>query len=417
MNLRLYLKLAILLTAVDSIFLTYLYSAGMGDDFVRIYLLAKVVIDAVFVMSNWKLMRPSRFEAALLMILALHAFAGFVLLPMISNAYLPGRAVNDLIGPLFFITKVIMFRGLIGRGDLSPNMIRLLVRSLIVLAVIQIMIFSVLSRSSGAYAGITPPVNVPIAFGLAFSQPWLIAVSMVVILLSGKRSFLLAAVIAISIRSAVQPNNRVPFVIGGAVVILVMVLVGGAASGMIPEAILDKMRQSSMIFDLAGIVFRDGPGALFDESVRHDLYLATAGRSEEIFAIIANMNWYNFFTGLGAGFTYSYMHWDGWMDGYANSHFSPLALTYKFGIIFMLCTYQYIWEGVLTLLKGDDKFASMIALAIIIFVVESFFAFNLFVEVFLPLLVALRQLAVTGDLPRSEKTRPATIRGESNVRV
>jgi len=416
-NLRLYLKLAILLTAIDSIFLTYLYSAGLGDDFVRTYLLAKVVTDVIFVMSNWKLMRPSRFEAALLLILALHAFAAFVLLPMISSAYLPGRAVNDLTGPLFFITKVIMFRGLISRGDLSPEMIRLLVRSLIVLAVIQIVIFSVLSRSSGAYAGITPPVNVPIAFGLAFSQPWLIAVSMIVILLSGKRSFLLAALIAIGIRAAVQPNNRVPFIVGGALVIFVMVLVGGAASGLIPEAILEKLKQSSMIFDLAGIALRDGPGALFDESVRHDLYLATAGRSEEIFAIIGAMHWYNLFTGLGAGFTYSYMHWDGWMDGYANSHFSPLALTYKFGIIFMLCIYRYIWAGVLTLLKGDDRFASMIALSVIIFVVESFFAFNLFVEVFLPLLVALRQLAVAGDLPRPEIARPAIIRGESNVRV
>lgn len=416
MTLRTYLKLAIALTAIDAVVISYFYSAGFGDSLFRPFFVIKGAVDVLFILVNWRNIRPSRFEIALISFTLIHAIAGLIVLPMISTSYVPARAANDVIWPILFLLKVVIFRGLINNGGLSSDGLKMLVRWAFYLSIIQVVIFIIFSRMSGAYAGITPPVNLPLSYGLAFSQPWFIGVSLVAIILSGKRSFLLGALVAIGLRALIQRKNRMAFMIAASLAFALLAFaIGGSAAGILPEDIDDKLKQMAGILDPIKIAFTDGPSAIFDESVRHDLYIASAGRSEEIFGIVSHMSWYNIFIGLGAGFTYSYMHWEGWVDGYANSHFSPLALTYKFGIIYAICMYAYISKGIVGLIRSNDRMTSMVGFGLVMFLVQSLFAFNLFVEIFFPFLVALRQVAERTAVPVSNVGRRGD--GGSDVRA
>lgn len=394
MTLKAYIKFALLLTAIDAIILSYFYSASLGDELSRPFLVAKGVLDVFFILGNWKNFKSSRLEIVLISVLAIHTVAGLVVMPMFSTSYLPGRAANDVIWPILFLFKIVIFRNLIEKGGFSTKDLKYLVRIMLYLSVVQIAIFVIFSRISGAYAGIAPPTNLPLSYGLAFSQPWMIVTCVIVILLSGKRSFLLGALVAVGVRALVQRKNRAAFLALGAFAIIVIVgSIGGAAAGILPQDISDKLKQAGDIFGPIGIAFRDGPSALLEDAVRHELYVSTAGRSEEFFSIFSVMSWYNLFVGLGAGFTYSYLHWEGWVDGYANSHFSPLALTYKFGIIYAGLLYWYVSKGILRLVRTNDGLSCMVAFGLVMFLVQSLFAFNLFVELFFPLLIALRQVA------------------------
>jgi hypothetical protein len=407
MTLRTYLIFVIGLMAVDAVVLSTLYSAGMGDDFSGAFFIVKGLIDAIFLLMNWRRITPTRFETGLILFIVVHALAGLIVLPMISNSYLPSRAANDVVWPILFLAKIVVFRNLISGGGLPERTLKMVIRWAIFLAVAQVVIFIVLSRVSGAYAGITPPVNLPLAYGLAFSQPWMLLASIGAILLSGKRAFVVGALVAVSARALVQRKNRGPFLIAAAFAFAFLaVAIGGASAGILPEGIDEKLKQMAGILEPIQIAMKEGPSALFDDTVRHELYLATAGRSEEIFGITSNMSWYNVLIGLGAGFTYSYMHWEGWVDGYANSHFSPLAVTYKFGIVYAILLYAYISKGVISLIRSNDAMARFVAFGIILFLVQSLFAFNLFVEMLFPFLIALRQVA--------EKTIDPVMRGRGN---
>lgn len=395
MTFRSYLKWAVLLVAIDATVLTYFYSADLDSGLARPLFVMKGALDCLFILSNLRKAQMSRIEIIILLVLALHAIGGMIIFPMISSSYLPSRAFNDVFWPVIFVLKVAIIRNLTFEDVFSAADWKSLSLKLIGISLVQVAIFLFFSRYSGAYAGITPPVNLPFAYGVALSHPMVLLLSLVLIVLSGKRAYLLAAVAVFAVRAIVRRQNRSAFIVLGIVgVIALTSAVGGAAAGLIPTAVLEKFVDSSQVFNLIGIIAREGFGVLSEDVVRRSLYAATAGRSEEFLAIIGQMTWSNFFFGLGAGFTYSYLHWDGWVDGYANSHFSPLSLTYKFGVFYMLIIYIYIFRGTLKLFRSQINFAEFLGIGLMLFFVQSIFAYNLFAEIFLPLLVGLRAAAL-----------------------
>jgi hypothetical protein len=170
-----------------------------------------------------------------------------------------------------------------------------------------------------------------------------------------------------------------------AILLALFVLIGN-------DKILNTVNSASQLLDIMELY-----GIDFDsEEIRSILYSLTGGRSEEFYAIMSVMEPLSWIIGLGPGFTYDILYFGDIISGYANSHFSPLSLSYKFGLIFTLILYSYLIGPVLKLINFSGPLALMLASIISLFILQSIFAFNLFSEPYLAIFLAYG-MAVVSD--------------------
>lgn len=390
MLLRNYLKVVFGLVAIDSIFLTITYSSLLDSSLTPLLLAARIAVDIIFLAFAWSHIKLTKIEAALIFMLVLSCL--FATLPgtQHSSSYSISRFFNDVSGPLLFILKVSALRSLF-RQDNSALNIKKLSRALIILSTIQVLIFIYFSAQSGAYAGITPPINIPGALYIATFNYLGLAATVILIALSGKRSFLISVALVSSLSIILRGSHRNKLVfltILTAIVSLFFVLGN--------EKINATVVAASEFFDMTEIQNID----LYSEQVRSDLYFLTGGRSEEFYGILREMQPLSWIIGLGPGFTYGYLYVDGLVEGYANAHFSPLSLTYKFGAVYALLFYAYLAGNIRTLLNISHPHSFVIGCTLSIFLLQSFFAFNLYAEPYLPIFLALGMI-----IPRTSKKK------------
>ena len=296
-----------------------------------------------------------------------------------SSIYSFGRFLNDISGPLLFILKVSVFRALFFY-NISVLNIHKLSKALLYLSMAQVIIFLYFSAKTGAYAGITLPVNIPAALYISSFNYVSLGVVVCLIVLSGKRSFLIsvAAVSALAIFVRGSHRNRSAFLILLAILTAAIILFGN-------DKIFNTVSAANDLLELTNNSLLD-----FDsDQMRSGLYLLTAGRSEELYSILGEMNLRSWIIGLGPGFTYSIVHADGIIDGYANAHFSPLSLTYKFGVIYAFVFYCYIMAVIVSLFRSRGSKSLFIGSALLIYSLQSLFAFNFFADPYFPIILGL----------------------------
>ncbi len=374
-----YLKMVFGLVVLDSIFFTFMYSALRDTSLVPLLLGTRIAVDIIFLIYFWRHIKLSNIE--MLLIFAMLASCCFATFPNVqySSVYSISRFFNDISGPLLFILKVSTLRSLF-RQDVSVFNIKKMSRALMILSGIQVLIFLYFSAESGAYAGITPPVNIPAAFYICTFNHLGFAATVILIALSGKRSFFVsvAIVYAFTIFFRKPPRNMLVFLVVLSAMATMFAIFGN-------EKFFGTVTLATEFFNTTEIFHID-----FDsDRVRSNLYMLTAGRSEEIYGILNEMKPSSWLIGLGPGFTYGFLHIDGVIEGYANSHFSPLSFIYKFGVPFMLIFYGYIIFNIRVLLKSPRKNSYIVGCALTIFVLQSFFAFNFYAEPYFAILMAL----------------------------
>lgn len=387
-----YLKATFAVVAFDSIFLTFTYSALLDSSVTTLILGARIVIDITFLVLAWRHILLRKIEVALIFMVLLSSVCAALPSIMFSAEYSINRFFNDISGPLLFLLKASALRALFLQQTSTLN-IKKLSRALIILSVIQILIFVYFSAQTGAYAGISLPINLPVAWYVGtFNHLGLVA-TLILIILSGKRSFFISIAIVSALAIVLKGSRRnkiVLFVMMGAVVFSLMVIGNDKVNGTVTAA-----------NELLGMIEVHNID-LNSENFRSGLYLLTAGRSEEFYGILSEMRPWSWLIGLGPGFTYSYLHTDGIVDGYANSHFSPLSLTYKFGLVFAILFYSYITSTIRELLKISDSISFILGCALLLFILQSFFAFNLYVEPYFPILLGLG-MAIASTANRNKK--------------
>lgn len=379
MLLERYLKVVLGLVAFDSIVLTFTYSALRDSSLAPLILASRMVVDIIFLAFAWRYIKLTKIELTLIFILVLSCL--FATLPNLqySSAYSTYRFFNDILGPLLFVFKVSALRSLFRLNTTALN-VKKLSKILIYLSALQVLIFIYFASQTGAYAGITPPINIPAAFYIGTYNYLGLAATVMIIALSGKRSFLVSVTVVFVIAMVFRGSGRskfLAFILLISLVTLFLVLGNDKI-----EATLLNARQ---LLDLTEIRYID----FNSEEVRSTLYFLTAGRSEEFYGILAEMTPSSWFVGLGPGFTYSIMHIDGLIEGYANAHFSPLSLTYKFGMAFTLLFYYYLIRIIYSLTSVPNTNGFVIACALFIFLLQSFFAFNFYAELYFPIFLAL----------------------------
>ncbi len=389
MSLSLYLRFAVLLIALDATILTYYYSALLSSELVPSYILGRALLDLVLISSNLSKLKLTPLELFLIISLVGYGIIGSLVLPSLNLSYSSSRALNDTLWPIAFIMKVAVFRAALRLNDLTADNIRKLTVWLVFLAITQISIFVYFSSGTGAYPGVTPPLNLPLALSIATNSPYSMVTFVLLIALTGKRSFLISALIAITLYIFLKKKNNTLTLIMVAMPLMLAALL----SDYIIESIGFKLVLSYVqLLELGGGFIGNFPANLSVEE-KSALYLATGGRSEEILAIISAMSPLSYLTGLGAGFTYTFSHPELEVENYANAHFSPLALIYKFGIVYCIIIYSYIFRNMFSSMVDGTVRSGFIGFFLFLTMMQSFFAFNLFAEMLLPILVAMSQIS------------------------
>lgn len=383
MSLATYLRLTLGFVLIDAIVIGLLYSMQMATSVTPAFLAARLAVDILFVATNADRLGLKLRDGVMIFWLIGAGLAGVIFSLSGIGSYSATRAASDVVLPMLFILKVALIIRLLPDLKGLGAEVRMIVRWLVIGSIIQIAIFLTVGRIFGAYSGIAVPATLPMADALARSSMTLGLLMTALILASGKRAILLSLLAAVAVSIM---NARRRFLAIGGVMFATLLLVALAP---LFEGTINKFEATiSAVQDLEDVAMR-GPTAIFDDDIRAGLYLATAGRSEEFYSIILAMEPINYLIGLGAGFTYEYAHTEGVVQGYANSHFSPLSLTYKFGLIFCIAFYLYAFRYMFRLIRTGEPVSRLIGFGLLMLAVQSIFAFNLFAEPFLPVLTAM----------------------------
>lgn len=403
MRLKSYLRLLLVLTAADVFLLTSLYVLSPSDVIVRGWLLTKSLLDIVFVATNLRHVRISVAELIFLALLTGYLITGITVLPSISSDYEHTRAVRDCIPVILFFLKISTIRNLLRLEPANENLLLWLRRPLLTLSIAQVALFTLLNRDGDAYVGITPPLSLPLAFALVGGSVVSIGFIAGLAALSGKRAIVLSFLV-VYFATLFRRRRHASLVLGLCAIGVLSALV--SAGGM---SIADKVVASWAIVPLAaehGIsILRDS-----DPAISAAVSLATAGRSDEWIPLIKHISPVTFVTGLGAGFTYEYTLYDGReIAGYANAHFSPLSLVYKFGFVFCVGFYAYIIYPIRShSIRASNTAVDAACIGVWLIVVQSFFSYNLFVESLLPILLAVAQQSKRSAVASLDKNRSSS---------
>lgn len=369
---KVYLLSTLLLIAGDAWIGTFFWMFLSSMAFNPIYLVSFVILDIIFIISNINKLRFKRLELFIVLILAFHLTIGIFILPKYSKSYDEITAIKDTVLPIMFIMKILIFRKIFSRRNIK-NYKKVLLISCLAIVTIQIFIF-IISPMSELSVGLNPPVNVLLGAYFAGGPLIFLAISILVLLLAGKRSIFLSLIVAGIVSGG---RNLKIFIIFSCLFLLGFFLVDFTDSSSIN--LIDKIAISyNAIMEISD--FSEA-----SEARNAALYIATAGRSEEFFAIFRFMEPINWLIGIGPGFSYSFDHPSlGYIDR-SNAHFTPLSISYKFGLIIGVFFLFYVSKDILWGLRNSQVFLSTILL---LFLVQSFFSFNIFVEILYPIIIS-----------------------------
>ncbi len=387
MTLSTYLRLTTGFMLFDAIVLTVFYSIRSPFDPTSIYLAARALIDMLFIGLNFNKISFRPRDSTLIFWLTVSGFAGLAFSLSGDHIYSARRVLTDVGLPALFLLKIVLITRMLDGHDRIAVEVKQLCKWLLIASGVQIAIFLTVGRSAGAYAGVAVPATLPLAEAIVRNSLATILFLLAILLASGKRAFLLSALVALVV------SNLAGKARGSSIILMTLFLPLAALSVFVLaplfEDAFDKLDATLAIAEDFSYVLDRGPSAIFDDDVRTGFYLATAGRSEEFYSIITAMKPINYVVGLGAGFTYQYEHIDGPIAGHANSHFSPLSLTYKFGGFFSLAFYILAFAPIWRCIRSSDPQRRIAGYVLLMLLIQSLFSFNLFAEPLLPIFVAL----------------------------
>jgi len=358
-------------------------------------LYVRIILDAIFIALNLNRISLKKLEIYFLLWIAVSVLMGLLYLGFGDYNYKFDRLLKDSIPPILFFLKVLIAKSFLEENSFEPKFI---VIFSIIISIYQLLLFYLINASQYVYVGLTPPTNGILAGSMAYSSLTLFLTAFVLILLAGKRAYLISMaalwlfMFAVGNKFLRQKN---PYFFSKITLAVTIVTAIGLLFGVQTHtttkfqdtlSVLQTSKSTSIIQDEVSSSY----GSKFSENEKR-LYLATAGRSGEFFEILESMTITAWVFGHGSGFTYNLRRPDKeTLFGHANSHFSPLGLAYKFGVPFMIlfyvwliypliknsypCKEHYFWAGILILL-----------------LFQSFFAFNLFVEFLFPIAIAAMQ--------------------------
>jgi hypothetical protein len=276
------------------------------------------------------------------------------------------RYITDMTNPLFFFGKIYIFSKYWKVHCFSKYIkyyaIVAVIGSILLLPITYFLFHS----NSHSRLAIFPPMELPFANYLFTNSITLMLVSLLVIILYGKRAQLVGAIMVLLYSIIITKKNRLK----------VLFLI--CLSSILIVFVFDRFSDNIAISRVQNTIDK------YIES--GNIESIDSGRSEEIKRVMEDMDSLSdYIFGKGVGYTYQL----GENKKHANCHFSPIGFLSKYGIVFTLFIYAYF---IMLFKKKHKKHLDHLyktALGVVYFVfIESFFAYAIFVTLILPVAIS-----------------------------
>jgi hypothetical protein len=339
--------------------------AAQESSTITVYLLViSAFLDLVIVILGRKFIKTPLIVFVSLLLL-ISVFVG-----LFNGNELSRRYITDFTNPLFFFCKILIFKEYWKHADLIKYFkfySKIAFCGSIILLPIAYFIYS----SAGVNRiAIFPPLELPFASYLQGS-PFLLIITVLLILLYGKRAQLGAALGTFLLFVFIFKRKQfVKYVL----ISLVILFVG--------NIFIKQFSDNSAVSRVTNTVTQ-----IFESDDKAEsLSAASAGRDDEIETVLNLMNDLDYFWGKGIGFTYDLEVYEN--DDVSNVHFSPLAFLSKYGLLFTILIYWFFIKQFFSFSKFYLTKEYIAAYATVLFVfLESFFAYALFVTPILPVVM------------------------------
>ena len=377
MNLNYYLLFSLILIVTDSFIGLFSILFFYTDIWNSSYLKSLLILDSIFILSNLYRTKLKKIEFALI-IICFFSFAHGLIFSFEQNFnYNLLRNFKDTLPPIIFTLKVCIMRQMFNRYT-PPNWVYFYHQTLFMSSIIYA-IFILILYDLVQHFGFAPPINLPLAYAIYKRNLFLISAIMTVVWFAGKMSLLLSAVAVLfmAVKNIKFAKSILIFIFSLTIIFLSETLI----------IHLNKLAFLTMGF--VDLLNKSTQTQLTEwESMRHNLYNFSSGRTEEFFGIVQHLDWYNWLIGLGGGFTYNFMFREVVISNYSNVHFSPLGLIYKYGIFGAVAFYWYIFGTIINSKPIKNGLNEVLYIVLILFFLQSMFTFNLFVSPLLAIIVA-----------------------------
>ncbi len=338
------------------------YRTVYQDSYVTEILILSSVLDVMIILLGFRYVMNS--QIGLLLILLFFS----TIVGLLSNP-LSRRFITDFTNPLFFFSKVFVFRRYWLYTDFKKYT-RFYTRIATIgsLALLPVTYFLFKSGGKNRLA-IFPPMELPFANYMLTSSLLLLG-SFIIILLYGKRAQLFSAIIVFfSYTFFFKRSEIVKYLLIFCAAALVMIYIFANFSDNLAVARLKTT------FDLYK---SEGAG-------NSNIDQISAGRYNEFETVISQMKLKDYFLGKGCGFVYNVDNVTEYTET-SNAHFSPIGFLSKYGLAFTIFVYYFMFSIFFKSNKGllsDSNYVIALGVSVFIFM-ESFFAYALFVTPILP---------------------------------
>ena len=352
------------------------------------FLIPYVLLDTIYIISNLRILRFNLLELILLLLLLFSLIVG-----LYSNEF-SRKVLSDFFLVIIFVFKIVIFKASILRNSLFFKIfIRRMLPYFILSGFVTVGLFIIFSKYSYIYAGLTLQLLPYFSFYLVYSSPFLLIYSIFLVLLSGKRASLISFLLIYIIYRLRKFSFFSSTIIISITIFILTFLFNFLSSDntFVSNSTFDKytytFNKAKEISDISNIDI-DNPA----------LDLISAGRTSEISSVINDMKPLDYLIGKGCGYVYTNYRIanDEFAEKYSNIHFSPFNILSKYGILFFLFFYFYLFRGLFPLeLKSFKSFAQLVVLG---YFFESLFSFLYFVDMLFPVFIAIIQLKKNNDI-------------------
>lgn len=360
---RYYLYLLPLLALVG-IILSVLRTAYQ-DSYTEVFLLFTAFLDLIIILFSRKYMNSTVVFVIILLIISF--------LTGLLNNELSRRFVTDFTNPLFFFIKIYIFKNYWKTASFSKYVKYYSRISFIGSLALLPVTYYLFNKAGSTRLAIFPPMEIPFS-NYMLTNLTLTFAAFLIILLYGKRAQLVSALVTFFLYIFIF--RRKSFV-----KYLFLLIVGGVLMVQIFTIFSDNLaiRRISASVELYS-----------DNSNENKISSISAGRDKELEALTENLEFMDYITGKGMGFTYLVSTRDD-VKEVSNTHFSPISLLSKYGVVFTVFLYVFLLRFFIMRNKNFmNEHAYLVALSVSLIVFfESFFAYALFVTPIFPMVLGV----------------------------
>jgi len=342
--------------------LTSISRSVYQDSYVEEFLILSAALDLIIYFLGFKYTLDKKIILLCALLLA-SALIG------LSNNDISRRFITDFTLPFFFFVKVLVFRKYWSTADFGKYVkvyVNLAFYGSIILLPVTYYLFT---SSNHSRLAIFPPMELPFA-NFMLSNTLFVIIAFFVILLYGKRAQLVSAIVVFLCYTFVFKRKQI-------VKFLFIFLLATVAVLYVFENYSKNLAVSRLKGTLD--LFKS------EESANSNINQISAGRYNEFETIVAQMKPQDYFLGKGMGFVYSVDNGGVYIET-SNAHFSPIGFLSKYGLIFTLFVYYFLFSIFLKTNKAllrDRNYVIALGVSVFIFL-ESFFSYALFVTPILP---------------------------------